>query len=146
MFDPRKRMTATQALAHPYLAPYHDPSDEPVAEQAFDWSFQDQDLTSDEWKLKMCPSIREIFCLLSLITTASRHGDTRFPWKRCLCSGFGSRNGFRTADRTSQCWHGRSAGECSDLIECAIHCLIHALHRRMPICHLKAGDFECGMS
>ncbi|KAK4047694.1 mitogen activated protein kinase [Microbotryomycetes sp. JL201] len=28
-FDPKKRITVEQALAHPYLAAYHDPEDEP---------------------------------------------------------------------------------------------------------------------
>lgn len=30
-FDPSKRITAEEALKHPYLATYHDPSDEPLA-------------------------------------------------------------------------------------------------------------------
>jgi len=30
-FNPQRRITAEQALAHPYLAAYHDPSDEPRA-------------------------------------------------------------------------------------------------------------------
>ncbi|BGP55403.1 hypothetical protein JCM8202_003730 [Rhodotorula sphaerocarpa] len=30
-FDPLKRMTVEEALEHPYLANYHDPTDEPVA-------------------------------------------------------------------------------------------------------------------
>lgn len=50
VFDPRKRITVEEALAHPYLAPYHDPSDEPVADTVFDWSFTEADLTLDEWK------------------------------------------------------------------------------------------------
>lgn len=49
-FDPRKRITAAEALAHPYLAPYHDPSDEPVAPEKFDWSFNEADLPVDTWK------------------------------------------------------------------------------------------------
>lgn len=51
VFDPRKRIDAGQALAHEYLAPYHDPSDEPVAPEAFDWSFNDADLPVDTWKV-----------------------------------------------------------------------------------------------
>jgi len=38
------------ALAHEYLSPYHDPTDEPVAEEKFDWSFNDADLPVDTWK------------------------------------------------------------------------------------------------
>ncbi|KAL4079449.1 CMGC/MAPK protein kinase [Scleroderma citrinum] len=30
-FDPKKRLTVEEALAHPYLEAYHDPEDEPVA-------------------------------------------------------------------------------------------------------------------
>lgn len=53
VFDPKKRVRAEQALAHPYLAPYHDPTDEPVAEEKFDWSFNDADLPVDTWKIMM---------------------------------------------------------------------------------------------
>ena len=53
VFDPKKRVRAEQALAHPYLAPYHDPTDEPVAEEKFDWSFNDADLPADTWKIMM---------------------------------------------------------------------------------------------
>jgi len=30
-FDPKKRLTAEEALEHPYLSSYHDPDDEPAA-------------------------------------------------------------------------------------------------------------------
>ena len=53
VFDPTKRMTATGALEHDYLAPYHDPTDEPVADEKFDWSFNDADLPVDTWKIMM---------------------------------------------------------------------------------------------
>ncbi|KAJ3210351.1 MAPK protein hog1 [Dinochytrium kinnereticum] len=53
VFDPRKRITASQALAHPYLACYHEPTDEPVAEAPFDWSFTEADLSVDEWKTQI---------------------------------------------------------------------------------------------
>jgi serine/threonine protein kinase len=56
VFDPKKRITATEALAHEYLAPYHDPTDEPVADEKFDWSFNDADLPVDTWKIMMCVS------------------------------------------------------------------------------------------
>ncbi|KAG6871776.1 MAPK protein hog1 [Termitomyces sp. Mi166 len=57
VFDPRKRIDATQSLAHEYVAPYHDPTDEPVAEEKFDWSFNDADLPVDTWKVMMYSEI-----------------------------------------------------------------------------------------
>jgi len=56
-FDPRKRITAEDALAHPYLAPYHDPADEPIAPEKFDWSFSGVDLPIDQWKVMMYSEI-----------------------------------------------------------------------------------------
>lgn len=52
-FDPQVRISATEALASPYLAPYHDPNDEPVAAEAFDWAFLEADLPADIWKTIM---------------------------------------------------------------------------------------------
>ncbi|KAG2414454.1 mitogen-activated protein kinase sty1 [Aspergillus terreus] len=50
LFDQSKRISAAESLEHPYLAPYHDPTDEPVAEEKFDWSFNDADLPKETWK------------------------------------------------------------------------------------------------
>lgn len=36
VFDPKKRISAAEALTHPYMEPYHDPTDEPVCETKFD--------------------------------------------------------------------------------------------------------------
>ena len=57
VFDPRARVRAGDALAHEYLTPYHDPNDEPVAEETFDWSFNDADLPVDQWKVMMYDQI-----------------------------------------------------------------------------------------
>ncbi|EGY20830.1 mitogen-activated protein kinase HOG1 [Verticillium dahliae VdLs.17] len=57
VFDPKKRITATEALAHEYLAPYHDLTDEPVAVEKFDWSFNDSNLPVDTWKIMMYSEI-----------------------------------------------------------------------------------------
>jgi hypothetical protein len=57
VFDPRKRIDATQSLAHEYVSPYHDPTDEPVAAEKFDWSFNDADLPIDTWKVMMYSEI-----------------------------------------------------------------------------------------
>ncbi|KAM6503459.1 mitogen activated protein kinase-like protein [Amanita muscaria] len=46
-FDPKKRLTVEQALAHPYLESYHDPDDEPVA-PPLDPSFFEFDLHKDD--------------------------------------------------------------------------------------------------
>ena len=57
VFDPRKRITATESLGHEYVAPYHDPTDEPEAAEKFDWSFNDADLPTDTWKVMMYSEI-----------------------------------------------------------------------------------------
>ncbi|CAG8089191.1 unnamed protein product [Penicillium salamii] len=52
-FDPDTRISAAIALETPYLAPYHDPTDEPVATETFDWSFLEANLPADIWKTIM---------------------------------------------------------------------------------------------
>jgi p38 MAP kinase len=47
--DSDKRITAEQALAHPYLEKYSDPSDEPTS-ASYDQSFEDMELTTEKWK------------------------------------------------------------------------------------------------
>lgn len=47
--DAEKRITAEQALAHPYLMQYADPTDEPVS-LPYDQSFEDMDLPVERWK------------------------------------------------------------------------------------------------
>ncbi|THH26588.1 hypothetical protein EUX98_g7600 [Antrodiella citrinella] len=51
-FDPKKRLTVTQALEHPYLAAYHDPEDEPAVsplDPAY-FEFDYQDLNKEQLK------------------------------------------------------------------------------------------------
>jgi p38 MAP kinase len=67
VFDPRKRITATDGLAHEYLAPYHDPTDEPAAAEAFDWSFNDADLPVDTWKVMMYSEILGEFVIKTTV-------------------------------------------------------------------------------
>ena len=49
VLDTDKRITASEALAHPYFAQYHDPDDEPEADP-YDQSFESRELEIDEWK------------------------------------------------------------------------------------------------
>lgn len=49
-FDPAKRITVEEALAHPYLAALHDPADEPVALTPFNFDFENWDLTKEQFK------------------------------------------------------------------------------------------------
>ncbi|KAM4838905.1 mitogen-activated protein kinase 12 isoform X2 [Urocitellus parryii] len=49
VLDAEQRVTAAEALAHPYFESLHDTEDEPQA-QKYDDSFDDVDRTLDEWK------------------------------------------------------------------------------------------------
>lgn len=49
ILDSDKRITATDALAHPYFEQYHDPDDEPEAE-LYDESTENKERTIEEWK------------------------------------------------------------------------------------------------
>lgn len=40
LFNPAKRISVDEALAHPYLASLHDPSDEPLADEPFSFQFE----------------------------------------------------------------------------------------------------------
>lgn len=53
VLDTDKRITASEALAHPYFSQYHDPDDEPEAEP-YDQSFESRELEIEEWKSKTC--------------------------------------------------------------------------------------------
>ena len=47
--DSDKRITAEQALAHPYLAQYADPTDEPTS-PLYDQTFEDFEYPVEQWK------------------------------------------------------------------------------------------------
>uniref|UniRef100_A0A8C6LLG2 mitogen-activated protein kinase n=1 Tax=Nothobranchius furzeri TaxID=105023 RepID=A0A8C6LLG2_NOTFU len=55
VLDTDKRITASQALAHPYFAQYHDPDDEPEAEP-YDQSFESRELDIEEWQRELSHS------------------------------------------------------------------------------------------
>ena len=47
--DADRRPTAEKALAHKYLSEYADITDEPTAD-AFDDSFEEKEMSTNEWK------------------------------------------------------------------------------------------------
>ncbi|KAJ8046441.1 Mitogen-activated protein kinase 14 [Holothuria leucospilota] len=57
--DQDNRPSAAEALAHPYFAQFHDPSDEPTAE-TFDDAFEKAELSHSQWKEKVYQLILEI--------------------------------------------------------------------------------------
>ena len=50
VLDPDRRISATDALAHPYLADYHDLNDEPTAPQFNDAMEGKSDINLETWK------------------------------------------------------------------------------------------------
>ncbi|KAH7276411.1 hypothetical protein KP509_39G006000 [Ceratopteris richardii] len=53
VFDPKKRITVTEALSHPYLSMLHDEALEPVALAPFDSSFEDEDIKEQDLREKV---------------------------------------------------------------------------------------------
>ncbi|TYK02886.1 mitogen-activated protein kinase 3 [Cucumis melo var. makuwa] len=49
-FDPTKRITVEEALAHPYLERLHDTADEPVCSEPFSFEFEQQYLDEEQMK------------------------------------------------------------------------------------------------
>ena len=46
-FSPARRISVTDALAHPYLAALHDPDDEPTAPTPFEFPFDTEQLSEE---------------------------------------------------------------------------------------------------
>lgn len=46
-FNPDKRLTVEECLAHPYFEGLHNPEEEPVSEAFFDWSWDNFEPTKD---------------------------------------------------------------------------------------------------
>lgn len=57
--DPARRITVVDALAHPYLAKYHDPEDEPECVPAFDFAFDREVLTKEEVEAAILAEIED---------------------------------------------------------------------------------------
>ena len=50
VFNPDKRYTVEECLAHPYFEDLHEPDEEPLAEEVFDWSVDKFEPTKDGLK------------------------------------------------------------------------------------------------
>ena len=46
-FNPNKRYTIEQCISHPYFETLHNPEEEPISENPFDWRFDDIELTKE---------------------------------------------------------------------------------------------------
>jgi mitogen-activated protein kinase 7 len=67
-FDPEHRLSAEEALSHPYLSAYRDPAEEPVHTTPFDFSFEQIDSIEEmraliaqevlEYRAKQNPGIK----------------------------------------------------------------------------------------
>ncbi|KAJ7296116.1 hypothetical protein O6H91_13G010200 [Diphasiastrum complanatum] len=53
VFDPKRRITVTEALEHPYLAMLHDVAVEPSAAAPFDFDSEEEDLKEDALREKV---------------------------------------------------------------------------------------------
>ncbi|XP_061564696.1 mitogen-activated protein kinase 7 [Cololabis saira] len=58
-FDPRERISVTEALAHPYLSKYHDPDDEPICVPAFDFEFDNLPMNKEQIKEAILMEIQD---------------------------------------------------------------------------------------
>ena len=47
VFNPDKRYTVEECLAHPYFEGLHNPDEEPVVDKVFDWSFDNFEPTKE---------------------------------------------------------------------------------------------------
>ncbi|KAJ5362771.1 hypothetical protein N7541_003615, partial [Penicillium brevicompactum] len=66
--DPDGRISASNALAAPYLSAYHDPTDEPIADHLFDWSINGEWGSNDTWKKELSTGLSK-----------TRGGSTLYP-------------------------------------------------------------------
>ncbi|KAJ3261389.1 MAPK protein hog1 [Boothiomyces macroporosus] len=59
-WDPKKRITAKEALEHPYFDEYKDGEEEELNVAPFDWSFMEQNISTDEWKQRVIHVINNL--------------------------------------------------------------------------------------
>lgn len=85
--DPDGRISASNALAAPYLSAYHDPTDEPIADHLFDWSINGKWGSNDTWKKELYVTISSLGELTLTVLkirrstglSKTRGGSTLYP-------------------------------------------------------------------
>lgn len=79
-FDPSLRPTAEQALAHPWLATYHDETDEPACPQVFDrWKTLEALETIDDYRDALVREVRDCRREVRNLAAVSPVVDQRVP-------------------------------------------------------------------
>ncbi len=58
-FNPRKRITAKEALSHPYLERLHRPAEEPSADFQFTWDLDNSELTEPQLRGELLKEIKK---------------------------------------------------------------------------------------
>jgi hypothetical protein len=66
MVDPSMRLTCDEALAHSFVAEHHSGGDEPIG-QAFDNSFEREDLRMYQLKSECCSFLFDLFNVWSFL-------------------------------------------------------------------------------
>jgi mitogen-activated protein kinase 1/3 len=59
-FNPNRRVSVEEALKHPYLAQYYDPSDEPIAPHPFTFDMELDDLPLPKLKQLIFEEVESI--------------------------------------------------------------------------------------
>ena len=79
-FDPAKRPTAEHALAHPWLATYHDEGDEPSCPRIFDrWHMIEKLETLEEYRDALAKEVKDCRREMRNLAAASPVVDSRVP-------------------------------------------------------------------
>ena len=76
-FDPSKRITVAQALAHPYLASLHDESDEPSVSRPFFFDFEGETLAEDRVRDLVYEELIEFHDEIRRAEAGAREAKTR---------------------------------------------------------------------
>lgn len=80
-FDPDKRLTCEQALAHPYFAQYADPDDEPVCTEPFNFEVEFDDLPKEELSRMIFAEVERFRGVTAATSTSTTTSDDSISLK-----------------------------------------------------------------